>query len=39
MSSFIAIPGNASVDAVADHIEHIAGIAGKDQSVVFSLSK
>ncbi|KAK2467854.1 hypothetical protein APHAL10511_000149 [Amanita phalloides] len=27
---YIAVPGNASVDIVADHIEHIARIAGKE---------
>lgn len=39
MSSFIAAPGNASVNAVADHIEHIARITGKKQSVFFFLLK
>jgi hypothetical protein len=31
---YIAVPGNASANAVADHIEHIARITGKGQSVV-----
>ncbi len=35
MPEFIAVPGNASANAVADHIEHIARITGKGQSVVF----
>lgn len=30
---FVADPGEATVDAVADHIEHIAKIAGKEQLV------
>ncbi len=28
---FVAEPGNATVEAVADHVEHIAKVAGKDQ--------
>jgi membrane dipeptidase len=27
---FVAPPGKANVRAVADHIEHIAGVAGKE---------
>ena len=30
---FVANPGEADVKIVADHIEHIAGIAGKKQCV------
>jgi len=36
---YIAVPGNASVDAVVDHIEHIARITGKGQSVFSFLSE
>lgn len=28
---FVAVPGNATVDAVADHVDHIARVAGKQQ--------
>jgi len=31
---FVATPGNATVQAVADHVEHIANITGKKQSVI-----
>ncbi|KAF8160895.1 membrane dipeptidase-domain-containing protein [Crassisporium funariophilum] len=27
---FVAVPGNATVDAVADHVDHIAKVAGKE---------
>ena len=28
---FVAAAGNATVEAVADHVEHIASVAGKAQ--------
>jgi membrane dipeptidase len=35
---FIAPPGKANVQAVADHVEHIANIAGKRQLVTPTLA-
>jgi len=32
---FVADPGNATVEGVADHIEHIANVSGKLQYVAF----
>lgn len=35
MPKYLAVPGNASANVVADHIEHIARITGRGQFVVF----
>lgn len=32
---FVAAPGNATVATVADHVEHVATVAGKDQCVYY----
>ena len=32
---FVADPGKATVEKVADHVEHIANVAGKLQYVTF----
>lgn len=31
---FVAAPGNATVEAVADHVDHIAQVAGKEQYAI-----
>ena len=35
--SFVAKPGNATLAGVADHVEHIAKVAGKKQYVVLNI--